>query len=59
MPSIKVLNQLGQEVKDLELSSEVFECAANNQVIADVINSQRAAMRQGTAPCPPSWTLSW
>ena len=49
MPSIKVLNQLGQEVKDLELSSEVFECAANNQVIADVINSQRAAMRQGTA----------
>ena len=30
MPSIKVLNQLGQEVKDLELSSEVFECAANN-----------------------------
>ncbi|MCR5422309.1 MAG: 50S ribosomal protein L4 [Bacilli bacterium] len=49
MPSIKVLNQLGQEVKDLELSSEVFECEANNQVIADVINSQRAAMRQGTA----------
>ena len=49
MPSIKVLNQLGQEVKDLSLSEEVFACAANNQVIADVINSQRAAMRQGTA----------
>ena len=49
MPSIKVLNQLGEEVKDLTLSEEVFACAANNQVIADVINSQRAAMRQGTA----------
>lgn len=49
MPSIKVLNQLGQEVKDLSLSEEVFACEANNQVIADVINSQRAAMRQGTA----------
>ena len=49
MPSIKVLNRLGEEVKDLTLSEEVFACAANNQVIADVINSQRAAMRQGTA----------
>ena len=49
MPSIKVLNQLGQEVKDLNLSEKVFACEANNQVIADVINSQRAAMRQGTA----------
>ena len=49
MPSIKVLNQLGEEVKDLSLSEEVFACEANNQVIADVINSQRAAMRQGTA----------
>ena len=49
MPSIKVLNQLGEEVKDLTLSEEVFACEANNQVIADVINSQRAAMRQGTA----------
>lgn len=49
MPSIKVLNQLGEEVKDLALSEEVFACEANNQVIADVINSQRAAMRQGTA----------
>ena len=49
MATIKVYNQLGAEVKDLELSSEVFEAEANNQVIADVINSQRAAMRQGTA----------
>ena len=49
MPSIKVLNQLGEEVRDLALSEEVFACEANNQVIADVINSQRAAMRQGTA----------
>ena len=49
MPSIKVLNQLGQEVKELALDSAVFEVEPNNQVLADVINSQRAAMRQGTA----------
>ena len=43
MPSIKVLNQLGQEVKDLSLSEEVFACEANNQVIADVIDENMLA----------------
>ena len=49
MPSIKVLNQLGQEVKELTLSDEVFAIEPNMQAVLDVVNSQRAGMRQGTA----------
>jgi len=49
MPSIVVLNQLGEEVKKLNLKKEVFGVEPNMQVVCDVINSQRAGMRQGTA----------
>ncbi len=49
MPSIVVLNQLGEEVKKINLSKEVFAVEPNMQVVCDVINSQRAGMRQGTA----------
>ncbi len=49
MPSIKVLNQLGQEVKELTLAEEVFGIEPNMQVVLDVVNAQRAGMRQGTA----------
>jgi len=49
MPNIKVLNQLGEEVSTLKLSKEVFAHEPNMQAVADVINSQRAGMRQGTA----------
>lgn len=49
MPSIKVLNQLGEEVKELNLSDEVFAIEPNMQAVVDVVNSQRAGMRQGTA----------
>ena len=49
MPSIKVLNQLGQEVKELSLAEEVFGIEPNMQVVLDVVNAQRAGMRQGTA----------
>ena len=49
MPSIKVLNQLGQEVKELTLAEEVFGIEPNMQVVLDVVNAQRARMRQGTA----------
>lgn len=48
MPTIELLNQSGQKVKDLELSEAVFACPLNNQVVYDVVNCQRAAMRQGT-----------
>ena len=49
MANIKVLNQLGEEVKDLALADEVFAIEPNMQAVCDVVNSQRAAMRQGTA----------
>lgn len=48
MPTIAVLNQSGEKVKDLELSEAVFGVSINKQVVYDVVNAQRAAMRQGT-----------
>ena len=48
MPTIAVLNQSGAKVKDLELSEAVFGVEINKQVVYDVVNAQRAAMRQGT-----------
>ena len=48
MPTVKVLNQEGSIVKDLELNDEVFGVEANMQVVYDVVNAERAAMRQGT-----------
>ncbi len=48
MPSIVVLNQLGAEVGKLELSEVVFAVEPNMQAVYDVVNAQRAAMRQGT-----------
>lgn len=47
MPSVVLLDQTGKKVKDLQLS-EVFATPFNQQVIYDVVNAQRAAMRQGT-----------
>ena len=49
MPSIVVLNQLGQEVGKINLNKNVFAVEPNMQAVSDVINSQRAGMRQGTA----------
>lgn len=48
MPTIALLNQSGEKINDLELSEAVFACPLNQQVIYDVVNCQRAAMRQGT-----------
>ena len=48
MPTIALLNQSGEKIKDLDLSKEVFAVELNQQVIYDVVNQQRAAMRQGT-----------
>ena len=48
MPTIAVLNQSGEKVKELELSEAVFGVEINKQVVYDVVNAQRAAMRQGT-----------
>jgi large subunit ribosomal protein L4 len=48
MPSIVVLNQLGAEVGKIDLSENVFGVEPNMQAVYDVVNAQRAAMRQGT-----------
>ena len=48
MPSVVVLNQSGAEVGKLRLSKEVFSYEPNMQVVYDVVNAERAAMRQGT-----------
>lgn len=48
MPTIALLNQSGEKIKNLKLSEEIFGIEPNRQVIYDVVNAQRAAMRQGT-----------
>ncbi len=48
MPTIALLNQSGEKVKDLTLNNDIFGIEPNQQVIYDVVNAQRAAMRQGT-----------
>ncbi len=48
MPVIALLNQAGEKVSDLNLNEEIFGIEPNKQVVYDVVNCQRAAMRQGT-----------
>ena len=49
MPVIALLNQSGEKIRDLELNASIFGIEeVNTQVIYDVVNCQRAAMRQGT-----------
>ena len=49
MPTIALLNQSGEKIRDLELNASIFGIEEiNQQVIYDVVNCQRAAMRQGT-----------
>jgi large subunit ribosomal protein L4 len=48
MPKLQVLNQEGSKVTDLTLNEYVFGIAPHNQALYDVVNAQRAAMRQGT-----------
>lgn len=48
MPKIDILNQSGKKVADLALSDYVFGIEPHQQALFDVVNAQRAAMRQGT-----------
>lgn len=48
MAKVAVLNQLGEKVKDIKLADSVFAVEPNMQVVYDVVNAQRAGMRQGT-----------
>ena len=48
MAKVTVLNELGEQVKELTLDDSVFAVEPNMQVVYDVVNAQRAGMRQGT-----------
>lgn len=48
MPRIEVFNQLGAEVGRMNIKKEVFEVEPNIQAVYDVVNAERAGMRQGT-----------
>lgn len=48
MPTIALLNQSGEKIQDIALNDEIFGIEPNRQVVYDVVNAQRAAMRQGT-----------
>ena len=48
MPTVALLNQTGEKINDITLDDSVFGIEPNQQVIYDVVNAQRAAMRQGT-----------
>lgn len=45
---MELLNQSGEKIKDVALNADIFAIEPNQQVIYDVVNAQRAAMRQGT-----------
>ncbi|VEU80091.1 50S ribosomal protein L4 [Haploplasma axanthum] len=49
MPKLTIINQTGEKVGNIELSDYVFGIAPHQQAIFDVVNAQRAAMRQGTS----------
>ncbi len=48
MPKVNVYNQTGNAVAEVTLSDYVFGIEPHQQVLFDVVNAQRAAMRQGT-----------
>ena len=48
MLTVALLNQTGEKIQDITLDDSVFGIEPNQQVIYDVVNAQRAAMRQGT-----------
>ena len=48
MPTVALLNQEGKELGQITLSDSVFGIEPNQQVIYDVVNAQRAALRHGT-----------
>lgn len=48
MPKLDILNQLGENVGQIELSDYVFGITPHQQALYDVVKAQRAAKRQGT-----------
>ncbi len=48
MPTFELMNLSGSKVADVTLSDYVFGIEPHKQALFDVVNAQRAAMRQGT-----------
>ncbi len=48
MPKVNVLNMLGEEIDEIELSDEVFGVDINEHAVHEVVKSQLASRRQGT-----------
>lgn len=48
MPKVNVLNMLGEEVEEIQLSNKVFGIDIHEQAVHDVVKSQLASRRQGT-----------
>ncbi len=48
MPKVKMFDQTGKKVKDVNLSDEVFGIEPNKSVLFDAIIMHRASLRQGT-----------
>ncbi|WP_025725571.1 50S ribosomal protein L4 [Acholeplasma granularum] len=49
MPTLNLFNQAGEKLSEVALNDAIFGITPNQQVIYDVVNAQRAALRQGTA----------
>lgn len=48
MPTLDLLNQNGTKLSEVALNDAIFGIEPNQQVLYDVVNAQRAALRQGT-----------
>ena len=48
MPSVALLDQLGNKLSDIKLSDNVFNVKERQQAIFDTVVAELAAMRQGT-----------
>ncbi len=48
MPKVKMFDQTGKKLKDVNLADEVFGIEPNKSVLFDAIIMQRASLRQGT-----------
>src|SRR5690606_907300 len=48
MPTLNLFNQAGEKISEVALNDAIFGITPNQQVLYDVVNAQRAALRQGT-----------
>lgn len=48
MPKYDLINQNGDFISKIDLDDSIFDVKINKQVLYDVVNAQRASMRQGT-----------